>query len=63
MPNGGTAPLVGIRLRERYLHDGRAIMLRDAVLAHGGTAQIVRDRFFDLGDADRQAILDFVAKL
>ncbi|QPB18871.1 putative sulfate exporter family transporter [Rhizobium sp. 007] len=58
-----TAPLVGIRLRERYLHDGRAITLRDAVLAHGGTARIVRDRFFDLGDADRQAILDFVAKL
>lgn len=58
-----TAPLVGIHLRQRYLHDGRATKLHDAVLAHGGTAQIVRDRFFDLGDADRQAILDFVAKL
>jgi CxxC motif-containing protein (DUF1111 family) len=58
-----TAPLVGIHLRQRYLHDGRAATLRDAVYAHGGTAQIVRDRFFDLGDADRQAILDFVAKL
>ncbi|AZO64218.1 MULTISPECIES: putative sulfate exporter family transporter [unclassified Mesorhizobium] len=58
-----TTPLVGIRLRQRYLHDGRANTLRDAVFAHGGTTQIVRDRFFDLDETDRQAILDFVAKL
>ncbi len=37
--------------------------LRDAILAHGGEGQIVRDRFFDLGDADQQAIFDFVGKL
>jgi CxxC motif-containing protein (DUF1111 family) len=58
-----TTPLAGIRLRKRYLHDGRATTLRDAILAHGGTAQIVRDRFFDLGKTDRRAILDFVRNL
>lgn len=58
-----TTPLVGIRLRQRFLHDGRATTLRDAVFAHGGTAQIVRDRFFGLDEADRQAILDFVSRL
>ena len=58
-----TAPLTGLRLRHRYLHDGRAATLRDAILSHGGEAEIVRNRFFDLGEADQQAIKDFVSKL
>ena len=55
-----TTPLVGVSLRQRYLHDGRATTLRDAILAHGGEGQIVRDRFFALGEVDRQAMLAFV---
>jgi CxxC motif-containing protein (DUF1111 family) len=31
-----TAPLAGLRLRMRYLRDGRALTLRDAILVHGG---------------------------
>ena len=58
-----TTPLVGISQRQRYLHDGRAQTLRDAILAHDGEGKIVRDRFFDLGDADQQAIFGFVSKL
>jgi uncharacterized integral membrane protein (TIGR00698 family) len=58
-----TAPLVGLSLRRRYLHDGRAIELRDAILAHGGEAQIVRDRFFALGPSDRAAVMTFLASL
>jgi uncharacterized integral membrane protein (TIGR00698 family) len=58
-----TTPLVGIGLRDRYLHDGRAANLRDAVQAHGGEAEIVRNRFFNLKEADQQAILDFVRRL
>lgn len=49
-----TAPLIGLGLRTRYLHDGRATTLRDAIVAHGGEGEIVRDRFFRL-DADEQA--------
>jgi len=58
-----TAPLAGLRLRGRYLHDGRATTLRDAVLAHGGEAEIVRDRFFDLSEANREAIYRFLGSL
>jgi CxxC motif-containing protein (DUF1111 family) len=36
-----TTPLVGLAARRRYLHDGRAATLRDAILAHGGEAEIV----------------------
>lgn len=58
-----TTPLVGTRLRERYLHDGRAGRLRDAVLEHGGEAEIVRQRFFDLSEEDQRAVLAFIAAL
>lgn len=58
-----TTPLVGVGLRQRYLHDGRAATLRDAIQAHGGEAEIVRNRFFDLDEADQRAILDFLSKL
>ncbi|MEP6504970.1 MAG: putative sulfate exporter family transporter, partial [Betaproteobacteria bacterium] len=58
-----TAPLVGLHLRTRYLHDGRAATLRDAVLAHGGEAERVRQRFFDLNEEDQRAVLAFVAGL
>jgi len=37
-----TTPLVGLGTHDRYLHDGRADTLRDAILAHGGEAEIVR---------------------
>ena len=56
-----TAPLAGLGLRRRYLHDGRAATLRDAVLAHGGEAQIVRDRFFDLDEAEQREVYAFLA--
>jgi uncharacterized integral membrane protein (TIGR00698 family) len=58
-----TAPLVSLRLRQHYLHDGRATTLRDAILSHGGEGLIVRDRFFNLDEADRQAVYDFLATL
>jgi uncharacterized integral membrane protein (TIGR00698 family) len=58
-----TAPLISLRLRQRYLHDGRASTLRDAVLSHGGEGAIVRDRFLDLDDADMHAVYLFLATL
>ena len=58
-----TTPLAGIGLRDRYLRDGRAANLRDAIQAHGGEGEIVRNRFFNLSEADQKAILDFVNKL
>jgi uncharacterized integral membrane protein (TIGR00698 family) len=58
-----TTPLAGLRLRERYLHDGRASTLRDAILAHGGEAEVVRDRFFSLSREDQEAAMRFLSNL
>lgn len=58
-----TTPLAGLSLRQRYLHDGRATTIRDAVLAHGGEAEIVRRRFFELDDADRLRVYQFLSAL
>ncbi|HEX8603541.1 MAG TPA: putative sulfate exporter family transporter [Pseudoduganella sp.] len=58
-----TTPLVGLATHDRYLHDGRALTLRDAVLAHGGEAQIVRDRFFRLSEAEQAQVFAFLSHL
>ncbi|MBW8893946.1 MAG: c-type cytochrome, partial [Burkholderiales bacterium] len=58
-----TTPLIGTRLRDRYLHDGRAASLRDAVLEHGGEGEIVRRRFFELDEDEQKAVFAFVASL
>jgi hypothetical protein len=58
-----TAPLWGVGRRGPFLHDGRATTLLDAVLAHGGEAQAVRDRFTALDADDRNAIVLFLSSL
>lgn len=58
-----TTPLVGLGTHDRYLHDGRAETLRDAILAHGGEAEIVRQRFFDLDEAAQRQLLAFLRTL
>jgi uncharacterized integral membrane protein (TIGR00698 family) len=58
-----TTPLVALRLRERFLHDGRAATLREAILAHGGEAEIVRRRFFELDEAEQAALYRFLSTL
>ena len=58
-----TAPLASIRTRQRFLHDGRAASLRDAIFAHGGEGLIVRDRFLELDEAEQQKLFAFLATL
>lgn len=58
-----TTPLIGLGLRQRYLHDGRAETLRDAILQHGGEAEIVRRRFFELDAADQDEVYRFLMLL
>ncbi len=58
-----TTPLLGLGLRKRYLHDGRAATIRDAILEHGGEGDIVRRRFFELDDNDQRAVYQFLATL
>jgi CxxC motif-containing protein (DUF1111 family) len=54
---------MGLRLRSRFLHDGRASTLEDAILLHGGEAAGARERFGTLSDKDRQALLRFMKSL
>lgn len=58
-----TARLWGIADSGPYLHDGRALTLTDAILAHGGEAQSARDAFAALPATDRVAVLSFLRTL
>src|SRR6185295_18974689 len=64
-----TAPLWGIGLIQtvnghtRFLHDGRATSLLEAVLWHGGEAQSARDRVVQLSADQRAALLAFLGSL
>ncbi|HKW26797.1 MAG TPA: di-heme oxidoredictase family protein [Terriglobales bacterium] len=58
-----TAPLWGVRLRSRLMHDGEATTLRDAVLRHAGEAEEVTRRFGKLKPKDQEALLQFLRSL
>jgi CxxC motif-containing protein (DUF1111 family) len=58
-----TEPLMGLRFREHFLHDGRATTIDAAIRAHAGEATASRDRFNTLPDPDRKALLAFLGTL
>ncbi|NBN65964.1 di-heme oxidoreductase family protein [Pannonibacter tanglangensis] len=64
-----TPPLWGIGLTEtvsghtRFLHDGRARSLLEAVLWHGGEAEAARDGVVGLAPDDRAALIRFLESL
>ena len=64
-----TAPLWGIGLTHvvgahtRFLHDGRARSIEEAIMWHGGEAQQSRDDFKSLAEADRKALISFLESL
>jgi CxxC motif-containing protein (DUF1111 family) len=58
-----TAPLWGLRVRRRLLHDGRATTVHEAIVAHGGQAQIIRNRYLALRDWDQLALRRFLRSL
>jgi CxxC motif-containing protein (DUF1111 family) len=58
-----TAPLWGVRLRPRLMHDGASLTLRDAILRHGGEASHVSQRFEKLKREDQEAIIEFLKSL
>jgi len=58
-----TPPLWGVRLRSRFLHDGRALTFTDVIRAHSNEAtQSVRG-FFNLSDQEKQQLLTFLKSL
>ena len=58
-----TTPLWGLRLRGRFLHDGRAETAAEAVLAHDGEAAAAARAFRQLPQAHREALLAFISTL
>lgn len=58
-----TARLWGVADSAPYLHDGRATTLTEAILAHGGEAQVVRDRFDALDEGAQDELLAFLRSL
>ena len=58
-----TAPLWGVRLHSRLMHDGEAFTLRDAILRHAGEAAEVTRRFGKLKTKDQEALLQFLRSL
>lgn len=64
-----TPPLWGLGLvktvngHTRFLHDGRARNLEEAVLWHGGEAKKSRDEYVSLSKIERQNLIDFLNSL
>lgn len=58
-----TAPLWGVRLRPRLMHDGATLTLLEAVRRHAGEASGVTARFNRLPAGEREAVLEFLRSL
>lgn len=62
-----TSPLWGIGAAAasgaRFLHDGRARTLEEAILWHGGEAEAARLRYTRLPQSDREALIRFLSTL
>lgn len=58
-----TAPLWGVRMHSRLMHDGLSVTLLDAILRHAGEAEHVRDKFQKLKPSEKEALLEFLRSL
>jgi CxxC motif-containing protein (DUF1111 family) len=58
-----TTPLWGLRLRARFLHDGRATTPAEAILSHDGDGAAAAHAFRKLTRDDRNALLVFMSTL
>jgi CxxC motif-containing protein (DUF1111 family) len=58
-----TAPLWGLRMRPRFMHDHQSLTLENAIERHEGEAEDVIERFFDLTEAQRQQLFTFLNSL
>jgi CxxC motif-containing protein (DUF1111 family) len=58
-----TAPLWGLRLRSRLMHDGLSVQVEDAIRRHGGESEKVTKEFVKLKPKDQKAVLAFLQSL
>ena len=58
-----TEPLMGLRLRDKFMHDGAATTVEQAIELHDGEAARARDGFKKLSARERAAVLKFLGSL
>src|ERR1700751_2091161 len=58
-----TAPLWGLRMRPRFMHDHQSLTLENAIERHKGEAEDVIERFFDLTEIQQQQLFTFLNSL
>jgi CxxC motif-containing protein (DUF1111 family) len=58
-----TAPLWGLRMRPRFMHDLRSLSLESAIERHKGEAGQVEERFEELSAAEKQQLFVFLNSL
>ena len=58
-----TAPLWGLRIKARFMHDNGSTTLNDAILRHGGEAQGITANFKALTPAQQQQLITFLQSL
>ncbi len=58
-----TAPLWGVRMHSRLMHDGASVTVLDAILRHRGEAEHVAEKFQKLKPSEKEALLEFLRSL
>lgn len=58
-----TEPLMGLRFKTAFLHDGRAHSIDEAIRLHDGEGARARDRFISLPASEQAALLRFLSGL
>jgi CxxC motif-containing protein (DUF1111 family) len=58
-----TAPLWGVRLRPRLMHDGASLTFLDAIVRHRGEAAHVTEKFEKLKPPEKEALFQFLRSL
>jgi CxxC motif-containing protein (DUF1111 family) len=58
-----TAPLWGLGMRPRFIHDLRSFSLQNAIERHAGEAEHVRQRFQGLSPVEKQPLFSFLNSL
>lgn len=58
-----TEMLMGLRFRNRFLHDGSATTLEEAIVRHGGEAAKSRMAFENLSTKDKAALIEFLESI
>ena len=58
-----TAPLWGVRTRDRLMHDGESLTRNDAILRHAGEATFVINNYKNLSTGQKNQLITFINSL